>query len=154
MVVARSTVSTDLAVKRPRWVAVPSWFPVIVRVVGGHVGGQFTCPLVASVNEPRKGSSVPPSAGIWAGATAALVGDVGESKTWPLQAAVNTHTVRTIGRIGLPPVDETLVPGFEFTRRASTTYVAGRRGVLRDTFEKRLNVDLSVFGAVRVRGRR
>ena len=35
-----------------------------------------------------------------AGPKLALVGDVGEFEAWPLQAAANRHTPRTISRIG------------------------------------------------------
>jgi hypothetical protein len=46
----------------PEVLAVPSSVPVMRSVVGGHVGGQFTSPLVAMVKEPLNGSDVPPMA--------------------------------------------------------------------------------------------
>jgi len=74
-------------------------------VVGGHVGGQFKTPLSSPVNVPRKGSCTAPCACVRPGATVAVDGDVGESRTCPLQAPANIHIPKMIGLIGLPPLN-------------------------------------------------
>ena len=84
------TVAVNVPVNRPRWVAVPS------AVAWAEGGGTS----VTVVNEPLNGSAVPPRAAVWAGPKLAFVGDVGEFKSWPLQAAANRHTPRTISRMG------------------------------------------------------
>jgi hypothetical protein len=95
--VAMSTTSTMAAVKRPRCVAVPSYVPLDVNDVGGQVGGQLNSARLRPVNVPRNGSPAPTLACVWVvESRVTAVGDVGESRDGPLQAATPTHRLRTM----------------------------------------------------------